>query len=762
MTIIPCYFVGMGFEKIPLEGRSEYLPSQFADKTPLWCYDNVRYFLTYYNNRNNSAYSTMVGDNAANGVGSGDPFITRLPPVQHMIRMMLYYLGMQPNMDYAFVNDDLSQTTMQSLWINNQTEKDFVDYFKGNMMSKIVRANWTGKPLSERATAERTNAWNKEMMAYDLKPYLKKIAEQFDVNVNAGQQDFELPEQVEKWMETTWKEYGAELVGDISNGIWFSEQWWKKVLQAFMHIVITSQGAMHHYVVNGKAKQEIIPPYELIFDNRSDDDYGEDDQFIGRVRSFTTNELFSRYPELTKAQRKEIEDTLASGELRGAYNTAPNILWWGTRPKRNTVSVVEMYWRTKRKTNKRMVVSDTGEEKLAKAEDDDNTQFIHDDVYQTTVIGNMYVGREGYISNLIEDFDDVSKPLMPIIRFRPNTLMGESISEVSRIAKIVDEVDYLDYKIREMVGKAKGKVYWINGERFDEASGFRGFLENINSMGIHVGMPSGEDEKAGNAVELIDWTLDPNIDKLWNLTKEKEERMKKIMSTSDISMGQQQTYTGYKTTQSTIAQNSLGTAYLFDGTMEWIVLNMRYAANVQKNIFCSKDSLEASIVVGDRGVVQLKLWEGLSFEQLYVELNVNDRFDEEQKKALSDVALANAQNKEITMLDWIKIMKADSLTVAEDIMEQSLKETEVRKEKEASMANQGNTAQIQAQGMVEAELQQLKDDNANFRTVFTEMSKSVAQTQEMIMQLLQSQPPASPLQGQMAGADQQQSAPIPQ
>jgi len=56
----------------------------------------------------------------------------------------------------------------------------------------------------------------------------------------------------------------------------------------------------------------------------------------------------------------------------------------------------------------------------------------------------------------------------------------------------------------------------------------------------------------------------------------------------------------------------------------------------------------------------------------------------------------------------------------------------------------------------------LKDDNANFRTVFTELSKSMAQTQEMVMQILQSQPPASPLQGQMAGADQQQSAPIPQ
>ena len=742
-----------GFIEIPVEGRAGVgVPSQYDEKTPLWCYKNVEWCLTFYNRRANNLQNTVL----AGGPMVNTAYATWLPPVQHMQRMMLYYLGIQPNMDYAFINDDLSQTTMQSLWINNQSVKEFVDYFKGNFMTRLDNVNWTGKPLSERATSERTNAWNKFMMAYDLKPYLKQMAEQFGAEINSGQQQFELPQHVKEFMEKDWKEYGADLCADIANGIWFSEHWWEKALQAFMNIVITTHGAMHFYTLNGRSKQEIVQPNELIFDNRATSDYGRDDQFVGRIKCYPIDELFTRYPELTATQRQKIEQTANSDTLRNLYNVTNNLLWWSGTEKRGTVAVVEMYWRTKNKSGKRFVTNEKGFEKIAKVDEDGAGEIIYNDVYQTTVIGNLYAGRMKYIDNLMEDFTDPAHPVLPIVRFRPNTFMGESISEVSRIHKIVDEIDYLDYKIREMVGKAKGKIYWINGEKFDESQGFKGFLENINAMGIHVGMPSGEDEPDRKAVELIDWTLDPNIDKLWNLTKEKEERMKKILSTSDISMGQQEIYTGYKTTQSTIAQNSLGTAYLFKGTLEWLVLCMRYAANVQKNLFAASDSLEASIVVGDRGVVQLKLWEGITFEQLYVQLNINEQMDEAQKKRIVDIALASAQNSQISLLDYLEIESANSVSQAKDLMRYSLKEAELKQQKAAAQQQQGVMQEIQAKGEMEVAKQQLSDDNENYRTQMQVLTKNV----ELLTRLIaQGGPPPSPLQQSLAAQDQQQQAP---
>jgi len=725
-------------------------PDLFGEKTPLWYSQNVNFALSFYNQRTTYIGAPSQQDNASQQI-----IAEQLPPVQQMIRMLLYYRGLQPNMDYAFVTDDLSGLTMQSMWIRNQSVKEFVDYFKGNMQTRLVNAKWTGKPLSERATSERTAAWDKYMLAYDLKPFLKQLAEQFGAQYSGAQaQEFDLLEQVKKFMDTTWKEYGSELAQDIANGIWFKERWSQKILEAFMYVVITGTCAMHHYTVNGQAKQEIVYPHQLIKDNRYSNDFGDRDQFIGKIDTFTPNEIFTRYPSFTSEQREEIQKISSSEKLMGAYNIMPNLNWFTVQSKRGMVTAVTVYFRGKNKTGKKEVRKPDGNLRIAKAEDGDEDQFIYDDIFKATIVGNKYIVDFGPIDNIVEEYDDISRPMFPIIRFCPNTLLGENTSEVARIHKIVDEIDYLDYKIREMVGKSKGKVYWIDGSKFDEAQGFKGFLENVNAMGIHVGMPSGEDDKDRKAIELIDWTLDPNVDKLWSLVKEKEERMKRVMSTSDISMGQTQEYMGYNTTQTAIAQNSLGTAYLFDGTLEWVVLNMRYAANVQKNLYCMNDNLEASIVVGDRGVVQLKLWEGLTFEQLFVQLNINDQFDAEQKKAITDVALASAQNDRITFLDFIKTMKAKSMTEAENIMEYSLKENELKKSKDMQAQGQDAVMQMQAEKYFEAQLAQLKEDNANYRADVQALNKNV----EMLMNFIQTQtPPPSPLTGNLQ--PQQQGGP---
>ena len=722
-------------------------PDLFGKKDPQWYADNVNYAISFYNQRAAYIGQPSVQDNPSQQI-----IAEQLPPVQQMIRMMLYYRGMQPNMDYAFITDDLSGLTMQSMWIRNQSVKEFVDYFKGNMQTRLTNAKWTGKPLSDRATSERTATWDKFMLAFDIKPFLKQLEDQFGSKYSAAQgQQFDFPEQVKEFMDTTWKEYGSELASDIANGIWFKEQWNAKILESFMYVVICGNVAMHHFTINGQAKQEVVPPHQLIKDTRYSNDYGYRDQFIGKIDTFTPNEIFTRWPQFDSEQRHDIQTISSDSRLQQAYNIMPNLNWFTTQGKRNMVTATTVYFRGKNFLNRKEVVKPDGNPRIAKTEEADASQFIYDDIYKCTIVANKYIVDFGLIDNVVEDFDDVSHPMFPIIRFTPNTFLGENTSEVTRIHKIVDEVDYLDYKIREMVGKAKGKIYWIDGSKFDEAQGFKGFLENINAMGIHVGMPSGEEEKS-RAVEMIDWTLDPNIDKLWMLVKEKEERMKRVMSTSDVTLGQPQRYMGYNTTQTAIAQNSLGTSYLFDGTLEWVVLNMRYAANVQKNLYCMGDNIDAKIVVGDRGIVQLKLWENLSFEQLFVELNINDQMDEGQKKMITDIALASAQNDRITMLDFLNILSSRSVTDAKHLMEYSLKESDLKKNQVQAGQADDAMAQMMAEKMFEAQLQQLKDDNANYRADIQAMSKNM----DMLMKLMQQQPPTSPLIPEMQQQAQQQ------
>jgi len=741
--------------EIPIESRPDVgtnVPSQNvveSEKTPRWAFDNINYFITFYNRRTN--YLNFPQATGIDGRNEQAMMEKRISPVQTMIRMMLYYLGMQPNMDYAFVTDDLTRTTMQSMWIRNQTVKEFVDYFTGNMLARVSNAEWTAKPLSKRAQSERADAFDKEMLKFDLKPYLAQLKESFGADF--GKSDFDLPEQVKEWMETDWKEYGAELCTDMANGIWFTERWSSKAIEAFKHVVTCALCAMHHYVERGRAKQEILMPYQVIFDNRRDNDYGYYDQFAGKIGVGTPNEIFSLFPELDAAQRKDIETMAQDKAMQRDYNVfTPNLTWWSTgNNTRNTVTYVTMYWRTKRFVGKKKVFKEDGNPRIAKVVDPfDPDQYIYEDVYQGTVIGNKYLVRYGYVDNLVEEFGNVSRPSLPIIRFRPNTFLGESKSEVERIHKIIDEIDYLDYKIREMVGKSKGKVYWVNGEKLGEGVGVKEFLEDIAAMGVHVGVPNGEDDDRTPAVEYIDMTLDPNFDKLWTLIQQKEDKMKRILSTSDIALGQPQEYMGFNTTQSTISQNAIGTAYLFDGFMEWLVLNMRYAVNQSKLIYTNSDSNEASFIVGDRGLVFLKLFKSLRFEEIFTKLNINDQMDEKQKQRIIQIAQAVAQNQGISMLDYLKIEKSSSVTEAENILEYSLKEQENKQSKQAQAEQEAAGQLDQSKVVVEAALQQLKDDNANYRAEVQALSKNIGD----LLKLMQNQPPASPLQAQMAQGEQ--------
>jgi hypothetical protein len=736
--------------EIPLEGRTSAVPSLYDTKTPDWYFRNVQYCLTYYNRRVNYLGLAGIQDTASININT-----LNLPPVLQMIRMLQYYLGIQPNIDYAYVFDDVTRQTMQSMWVRNQTVKEFVDYFRGNMMTRLTNAQWTAKPLSERATAERTDAFNKFMFAYDMKPYLKLMQEQSGVAFGPAQKEFELPEHIKEYMDTTWRETGAELCGDIANGIWFKEQWLQKALESFMYVVTCSTCAMHHYVENGQSKQETVMPYELVFDSRTKDDFGRGDQFIGKVSVMTPYDCFTRYPELTNEQRKEIERIAQDSNLQANYNLAPNMSWWTASPyNRNMVTAVTMYWRGKNQTGKKPIEKESDKNpRIAKADPGDLSQYIYDDIYQCTIIGNKYIARFGPIDNVVESYDDKARPVLPIIRFRPNTFIGESISEVQRIHRIVDEMDYIDYKVRDMVGKAKGKVYWIDGNKFgDQGTGVKDFLENINAMGIHVGVPSGEDEADKQPFYVFDWTLDQNINKLWEYRQILDDRVKKILSTSDASMGQQRSYMGYNTTQSVIAQNSLGTTYLFDGTMEWIVLNMRYAANVQKNLYALNDNMEASIVVGDRGVVNLKLIKDLTWEQIFVKLNINDQMDAEQKKRITDIALAAAQNSQISLLDFLKIESAMSVTEAKNLIKHSLKEADIKNQKNMQAQQENQMQQLQAQQIGKVAQQQLSDDNANYRAEISALSKNINQ----LMQLMQNPPAPSPLGMQLAQQDAQQ------
>lgn len=741
------------------------------EKTPQWFFRNLNYCLSFYNKPVGSIkFDAVPSDRSTTGIPESD----RLYPVQHMLRMMMYYLGKQPNLDYAYLTQNVKDVNMQAQWYKGQDVAEFVNYFRGLMIQRLSQAKkdkmWSAHPVGKEVSNRYTQMYDKLELALALKPILENIAEEDGLEFNPMPgTSIQQPEDIDAAMETSFIEQSSITATDMANGIWFTHGWNHKALMSFMHTVIAGQTAWWHRVLNGRQVQDILQPYQVIRDNRFDHDYGKYDEFIGAIQSLSILEAQRRHPHLTSSQVDDIHNIAADGEKQKLYNTTSNINWYAvTESGEHRVTEVTMYWRTRRQSNKILVKNRFGEPvaRVRKGVKEDEIKNITNDfglndIAYCTILGNKYIVDWGYVDNLVESIEDPSIPEFPIRFFRPNTFLGDSVSEVSRIHRIQDEMDMLDFKIREMVGRAKGKVHIIHGDKLGDMTTIKDLVDDFADMGIHVSQGSGEANDPADRksmVEVVDMTLDPNIYRIAELYKERKERMGRVLNTSSISLGQQTRYIGLGQQQSTISQNQLGVSYLMDGFLDFIVMNMRYSVNQAKMLYRDK---EVEFLVGEKGIRFINFTGDIPFERFMTSLNLSDVIDEDARKRILAYAQAWSQNPafNVSASAIIQIEKANSFTEAADMLDRDRKKNEAKAQRSAKEMEEMKSKMSQMQQAIAMMMEQFKQDNENYRVEIKEAMK-------LLPQLAKEPMPPAPIQQQMAqmmqGGNQQQEQQQPQ
>ncbi len=733
-----------------------------VDKTPQWYFKNLQYYLTFYNQPIGSLrFDSAPADRNITSI----PEQERMYPVQHMLRMMMYYLGKQPNLDFAYLTQNVKDINMQAQWYKGQDVAEFVNFFRGLMLNRLSKANWTARGVSRETQNKYAQMYDKMEIAVLLAPYLKEIEEKYGIGFNPMPgAEVDVPEDIERAIDTNFYDQGSMTATDLASGIWFTNGWMQKALKSFMHTVIAGTTGWWHRVENGRMIEEVIQPYQLVWDNRYDDDFGTMDEFRGVIESMNAYEATqSRFlGRFSSDQVTDIYNIAGDDEQMKLYNTARNIYWWNNAGNAsgnglsNMVTCATVYWRTRREVSKVKAKNRFGNDTIRKKQGPDETgTYYVNDIAFATVMGNRYLVDWGYVDNLVESVEDPSRPEFPLTRFRPNTFLGESVSEVSRIHRIQDEMDMLDFKIREMIGRAKGKTYIIHGDKLGEGTSVKELIDDLSDMGVHVSVgTSGEygdvtDRK--NTVEYVDLTLDPNIYRLAELYRERKERMGRVLNTSTISLGQQTRYIGYGQQQSSIAQNQIGVSYLIDGFLDYIVQNMRFSVNRAKFLYSQEDNAEIEFLIGEKGLRFLKFTKDIRFERFMIALNINDSIDEAGRQRILSYAQAWSQNPVfgISPSSILKIESAKSYTEASDILEYDMKRAKKEQGQQQQAMQQAQMEMQQAGQMFQAALAQLKEDNANYRAELQAMLKG------MEMESTMQEPPQSPLQPQLAQQTQQ-------
>jgi hypothetical protein len=691
------------------EQPNQFVPENKKDRE--WYMENARYVASKYNTQFNSL-----------GFRNNEQNFDK--PIDEMLRMFTYYLGKQENRDYYYTTQDQSGCELPTVWINGQKLTAMVDFMLGTAIKMIENIEPSVKAVSRTATNKRTMDMELALLKVEFKNIFDQLEEQ-GVSFNPmGKQDFSMPDEVMKYMQYDYKQYGEEIAYDMVSDILHRNKFIAKYKQAFFYTLLAGVVGIENKIQNKRSFKEVILPYNLIWDNTFDDDLNEKARFVGKIDWITPGEVISNpyyTRQLTSAEIDEIKKLTPDNidKLLGEDNITTNKLkWYWNNNGVPSLAATTCYWVGYKELRYEKVKDKYGNDHIAKIKNATVSDYWVKTIYKATLLANKYIVDYGEIHNIVRKQDDINEVELPITVFIPNMVMGENRSVVSRLHKHQDRIDFLNNEITKTITRAKGKVFVMNKHKLGTATA-QEVLNDFERMGIHItdGNATGEEvigPDQNRVVDVVDMTLDPNVQQLLSLKREEERIMEEIVNVPKAAMGQQQGYLGAKTQAGTIAQSNLGTAYLYQGFVQFIEKDLQHSLN-QFKVSLLANGDEDIPVVGDRGMNYLKVTEDFKFEDFGIYVRIRDFIDDQAKERLLFIAQAAMQNQAIDMLDYLQIETSKTYTELYSNLKFSLekKKREMEKQQEIQMMMQ--QAQMEQQQQMQQEQMALKEGGSNYR-----------------------------------------------
>lgn len=692
-----------------------------SERTPQYYVDNVKwacsFYDTWYNSTlvgNSGAVSLGYGGNGSNNVSGSSSNLPAETPVQHMLRMMTYYNGWQPNLDYNHLNKDITTTNLMPNWIRSQKVFTVVNVMKDVMAQMLANVDFDAENLTSETMSTKQELIAKLTIQSEMQDHIGRLS-QMGLTINsAGGKQFNMPEAIQEYVNGL-KDKEIDILVKISRGIWMGQDWEKKALHAYVHSRLTGRCGIEHEVISGRYKSTLRMPYELIVDNRIDDDYNAKAIFVGTVKWYSPQQAFSIQPALLK-YKDEFNKMAQDSNFGNPYNTMNNLAWWnyGTQ-QRGTCAAVTLYWKTLRYTDKKEFKGVYGNSLIRNTNETERGDHQIEDICQATIWGNRYLTDYGYCDNVMENFYDKSKVELPIKVYMPDMNQGWSVGLVSRISALVDEHDAIRTVTREMIGHAKGKVYVVKAWKFGNGANQKQMEHNFRTLGFHVQTHSGEpddySDDEGNILEMMDMTLDPNVIRLNEILATINQEILEVAKISQAALGNDDVmkYMGASVASGAV-QGGSGNSSEYTSFLNWIQMNMQYGSDICRYLFTESVSKEeeeyATQVVGKQGLEYLKISKKLRYQNPLMYLIVSPFIDKDQRQRLLVAADRMLANKQLSATNYLDFETARTMPELREAIKYGAKQMEEKGEHEKAMEQMFEQLQQQNKDMAQ-QIQQL-------------------------------------------------------
>lgn len=640
--------------------------------------DMVAKYLRFMVNEWNSDYNTPI-----HHPNKPDQVI-RKSPVEEILDNYRYYQAQQETYPYKYLTETMEGEERPTPYSHGHEIYQVVQH----MVGPVVK-HFAGTTISIESLDPSTQSIRQSKVA--MIEAKKKLPDVFDRFQNlgimfapegsAGGSEEEMEEAMQEALRAPAHKvelYGMDILVSINNSNSikdFMPKRWKDC-------IIGRHAATHITVSQGRIIYEPVHPSRLIFDrDDNDDDYNRYSLFKGFVVWKTKEEIMQAY-SLDEKAKEELNRIFASrtnsmmpgvGGALGGHGYYRGFNWLDTEGTRRVACVTGYFVAS---------ITDEGEG--------------YNTLYQGTLIGNNLLVDFGEASNISYDLARPEWPVIPIHVYSPDTVLGSNVSPVDRFRQIQSDCDALRLKIMETVSTALGKTYVF----YSDVAQPKDIIEDLKNFKITVVNRADPEEPIINnnkLVDMVDMTLDPNIENYVRLRKELRQDMKDVVSQSSITQGIQQTYIGGGTQQATIAQAGNGTVALMSGFFQHFAFIQQHTLDIAKTMMLeAKNEEEADLIFS---VASKEFWrsiQDLGVPDLQVRIEMEDFIDEERRARYQQYALAMAQNAKETGFSMLDALNIESARTSKELY-RKIKESLELKKREAERLRQQEMGERQQQ-----------------------------------------------------------------
>ena len=685
-----------------MENRYKSMPSMVIsekEKTKDWCRQVLNAVTSYMGAEGGSYHTSRTKDN----------------------RNYQIYNGQLNQADYSYITEQYGLTYPARL-VNYPIVTPKIDLLLGEELRRPMDTKVS--TVNKAAVIRKHDHKVGLIMRGLLDEFHQEMKEEMGIDILNEGQGMPIPEDIETYMKYNYREMIEETAQDGLEYVANRYNLKDVFKEGFRDLLVTGKEFYKISIKNGDPHARRVDPRNIVFDDSLHSDYLDEAAWVGEERWLSINEINDEFKD-----DLDTDDLLELEKMRNLYlggdlsNYNSSFEWVDVAHGREArIRVVSCEWKSLRalkfklSDNKydpsrpfRKAVADTYRKRKG---DKIETKWV-DDVWQATLIGGKILVSAQRRDNQVRSIDDPGKTTLSYVGCIKGNTTGSGTSLVDMLDNIQMLYNIVVYQIELAMARSGGKavVYDVSQLPTNVGMDIQQVLYHLKTDGIIPinSKDEGNQMQTFNQFQQIDFTLSQSVQQLINLKVMLEEMAGQISGVTRQREGAVGQYEYVGNVQRSVVQSSTITESWFYSHSECKQRVLQRLCNLMKVAWAG--GKKAGIILGDGAYKFLNIMPNIALQDFGIYVGDSGK-DDSMKQVVQQLAQSALQSGTIDMLGVIKVLKSDTMTEAEKVLEQAM--SEMKKQQQQTMEQQVQAQQAAAeakQAEFEAEAQLKQMDN---------------------------------------------------